>query len=230
MLRSVAANFLDLGHIFIVGHRPVWLREGQGLTHLPCADPHGVSKDANIIHKLLLACRVLDSDFIVNSDDQIFCRPIESRDLWAAWLDTSVHLPSAEECRNRSLWHDRLLRSLEECRRLGWPEWVCECHVPYAVDHEWYPRLMSKADCMDGNGLWTHIWLNAYIYEGPGRISHPVVPPESLMIRFRRGVSYEESKRALNSYQFVNFNDAGFTEGMIKALNEKFSEPSPWEA
>lgn len=230
MLRSVAAHCRDLWRVFIVGHKPGWLKEGEGLTYIPCDDPHGVSKDANIIHKLLLACRVVASDFIVNSDDQIFCAPVDARDLWAVWLDRSIKLREAEECRNRSLWHDRLLRSLEECRRQQWPDWICECHIPYPVDHEWYPRLMGKVDWNGGNGLWTHLWLNAYIAEGvPRRLDPPKDPPEFLTARFKRPVTYPDAKQAMENNRFVNFNDAGFTEGMIKALGEKFPKPSPWE-
>lgn len=230
MLRSAVANCRDLWRVFIVGHKPDWLRESDGLVHIPCQDPHGVSKDANIIHKLLLACQTLASDFIVNSDDQIFCTPVEVRDLWAVWLDTAVQLRQAEECRNYSFWHDRLLRSLDECRRLGWPDWVCECHIPYPVDHEWYPRLMAQVDWNAGNGLWTHIYLNGYVGQAwPRRLNAPVEPPGSLMVRFKRGVSYPEAKQALETHRFVNFNDAGFTDGMKQALAEKFPEPSPWE-
>lgn len=230
MLRSVVANCRDLWRIFIVGHKPTWLKEDDGLSHIPCDDPHGVSKDSNIIHKLLLACRTVASDFIVNSDDQIFCNPIEDRDLWSAWLDPSVKLKAAEECRNRSLWHDRLLRSLEECRRQQWPEHIWECHIPYPVDHEWYPRIMSKVDWNGGNGLWTHIYLSGYLAEAwPRRVSAPVAPPKSLVARFRRPISYNEAKQVLESHQFVNFNDAGFSDGMKKALAEHFPNPSPWE-
>lgn len=231
MLRSVAANCQDLWRVFIVGHKPRWLREVEGLTHVPCDDPHGVSKDSNIIHKLMLACRVVGGDFIVNSDDQIFCKPTNAGDLWNAWLDPSIDLHHAKASRNHSFWHDRLLRSLDECRRRGWPEWVFQCHVPYPVDHEWYPRLMSEIDWGADNGLLTHLYLNAYISEAwPRRLNPPVGPPDSLVRRFTRGVSYAEAKHAMETHTFVNFNDAGFTEGMIKALGERFPVPSPWEA
>jgi len=230
MLRSVSRHFQDLCRVLIVGHRPAWLKMGNRLEHLACDDPHPRAKDANIIRKILKACEYLGEDFIVNSDDQIFCQDVHSRDLWNAWLDPAIDLERSSARRKSSLWHDRMLLTVDECKRRQWPEWVFEVHIPYPVDHEWYPRLMQGLDYSTGNGLLTHIYLNAYFAEGfPRRFSEPTASPKLLTTRLKRAITYNEARSALARYRFVNFNDAGFTAGMKQALEEKFPDPSPWE-
>lgn len=230
MLRSVSKHCKDLWRVLIVGHRPAWLKVGDQLSHIPCDDPHARAKDANIIRKILLACKELGEDCIVNSDDQIFCQDVCSCDLWNAWLDNSIDLDQARARRKASLWHDRMLLTIDECRRRQWPEWVFEVHVPYPVDHEWYLRLMDGLDYTTGNGLLTHIYLNGYVAEAaPRRLSPPVEAPSGLMKRFKRLAPLTEVRTALTTHRFVNFNDSGFTSEMKQALAEKFPEPSPWE-
>jgi hypothetical protein len=53
-LRSLERNFPDLGRVWIVGHKPAWL---TGVVHIPMADVHKQNKDANLIDKILAACR-----------------------------------------------------------------------------------------------------------------------------------------------------------------------------
>ena len=51
-LRSMCRHFEDLGRVWVIGHRPAWLR---GVEHIPARDDHS-SKDINIIRKLEPAC------------------------------------------------------------------------------------------------------------------------------------------------------------------------------
>ena len=75
-LRSLEKNLLNLGNVFLVGHKPNWVK---GVTHIECGDPNQRNKDANIIRKVAKACehKKLREDFLFVSDDQVVVNPIE---------------------------------------------------------------------------------------------------------------------------------------------------------
>ena len=78
-LRSLEKNFPDLGRVWIVGHRPAWL---TGVVHVAMDDVHRHNKDANLIDKILAACRAGVSErFVRMSDDQVFLRPVRFADM-----------------------------------------------------------------------------------------------------------------------------------------------------
>lgn len=54
-LRSVETHLRGYRNIIVVGECPKWL---QNVVHIPAKDPFEFNKEANIAHKLLLACQL----------------------------------------------------------------------------------------------------------------------------------------------------------------------------
>lgn len=234
MLRSARENVPDLGVVFLVGHRPSWLKCDPQVEHVAFEDSHATSKDANIIRKILFCCRNCENgsgEFLVNSDDQIFCRPVRRSDLNAVWLASPRVFSDASLAGDKSFWHVRLLDTIMECRRNGWPELAFEVHLPYVVNTESYVKIMESIDYYSGNGLLTHIYFNAFLNEPGCDLADPVRPPEHWFIRFKwsKDLPFEDAQEALKSKVFLNYDDASYTAGLRQALQERFPVPAPWE-
>ena len=72
-IRSFQKHYKDLGKVFVVGHRPLWL---QNVIHIPAEDPYA-STETNIVSKILLGCiSDISEDFIFSADDYILLQDV----------------------------------------------------------------------------------------------------------------------------------------------------------
>jgi hypothetical protein len=234
-LRSVYENYSGLERLFVVGVCPSWLRLGNGVQLYVREDRDPRNKDVNIINKILDVVRGNEGEYLVNSDDQLFCRPVSDTDLRKVWLAPPSVLREAALLaagpKVKSVWHSRLLATLRECRLQGWPELVFEVHLPYVVDAEAYCKVMDALEGDYEDGLLTHIYFNAYLPKAGCRIPQPEAMPENLFQRFkwRKEVSLEEAREAIRTKAFINYDDMSYTAGLRQALAERFPNPAPWE-
>jgi len=215
-LRSIERHLENLGRVWIVGHRPAWIR---GVEHVPCEDRRR-SKDRNIIHKIEAACRAGVSErFVFWSDDQIFLRPLAFLQL-GPYTWGPVHERNGRDGR----WHRRLAVTRDWLHAEGFAAFHCDTHVPIPMERE---RLLELAelsrDCWDAHdGLTVGTWYVNGAEVQPQPMGHRKATIEA-------AVPAEQLRRKIAGRWFLGFNDAGFTPELRALLNELFPEPSRFE-
>lgn len=79
-LRSVEKHLRGFGRVIVVGECPGWARN---VIHLPADDPFRFNKEANICHKLLVACDsgIVSERFLFINDDHFFLDQVHVDDV-----------------------------------------------------------------------------------------------------------------------------------------------------
>ena len=221
-LRSIAKNFLDLGMVFVIGHRPTWL---TGVVHIEMPDRHKHNKDANLIEKLVAAYHWGASRWFLNvSDDQILLKPVRFADCRAFHGGDLAAMPRTFWGAHK--WKDRLKRTANHLVNHGLPCWHHDCHVPFPIHAETFARIASQADYATPPGFTIHTF-----YGNSAPIERTPIG--------RRKVTYEHAcylktniDYNLNEPEalFVGYSDAGMTPQFMDEIEYRFPEPSPWEA
>lgn len=209
--------------LYLIGHQPSWIKDA---VHVHCPDPYIRCKDANIINKILRACaeKSISDSFIVNSDDQYILKDIQP-DAMGPWLENPPLLPQAHKKRYASRWALRIVETVNWLKAHGMPERVFQSHIPYVVDKDKYPAIMTWVPWGQDNGFITHI------YQGIRYASVKVNPePNNLTVRFKGPVTTKnEINNLLRNATFFNFGDQGLNPPLREWLQEKFPNKSRWE-
>lgn len=211
-------------HVILVGHCPQWVNARA--IHIPCPDPYINAKDANIINKIMMAAGQFDisTDFVVNSDDQIFLREVELDE-----LEPKVENPCRlDEFKRRSqinAWYRRNLDTIGWCHANGYPEWILQSHMPYIVNKHQYAWAM--AHCPWGTGKFTtHVFFN--VLWGLKDYVRPDSEKPGTVARIKQVVNKHEFEKQMTGASFLNFNDAGWPV-IREYIENLFPVPSRWE-
>jgi len=215
-LRSIERYVENLGQVWIVGHRPTWLR---GVEHIPAGDPHP-SKDVNIIHKLLAACQAGVSErFVFWSDDQILLRPLAWSQLGPyTWRDL------AGQPANGKRWHRRLLATRDWLASRGLPTWHCDTHVPIPMERSRFLELADAARDVweSGEGVTVGTW-----YCNQAAQPRPMGDRKATI---EARLPTDQLHAAIAGRWFLGHNDAGFTSDLWALLDELFPDRCRFEA
>jgi len=205
--------------VYCVGHCPDWFLG----NHVECPDPYNISKDANIINKIMLMCskKEISQKFVVNSDDQYFLEVIDPEILENPPLDPPVRRGTYYGRGNGNSWHSRVVSTVDWCANNGYMDTIYDSHRPYMVDKELYIDALSRVAWGWGNGFTTHVYFNI-IGAIPGRDSGKTE-------RIKGPMMFKDIKKVCSGATFLNHNDSGLTPDMRKYLQEKFPTPSRWE-
>jgi hypothetical protein len=219
-LRSLHANFRDLGRIFIVGHRPRWL---HGIEHLAVPDRHAHNKDANLIEKLLAAIRWGVSAWFLNpSDDQILLRPVHFADCRAFHLgDLRDEPPSFW---GGGSWKKRLENTLRLLDSRGLPTFHHDAHTPMPIHGPTFAKVAGSVDFQRQPGYTIHT-----LYANSAPIEREPLGDQK--------ATYEHAchftsriQEALNGRTFLGYSDEGMTPAFMSEIEYRFPRPSPWES
>lgn len=213
-----------VGQVYLIGHCPAWARN---VIHLPMGDPSKI-KDANMINKVRAAVDTFDltEKFVVNSDDHYILRPITPDELgpWREQRNMALIMKELNMRKNSSEWCARLLRTLQWCKKNGYPEWVFQCHTPYPMEtakvHEAYSKLPYDKDL----GIVIHGYYNVALEE------EPPVEPEGSTFRLTVAMFEQQLEKALRNATFFNHSDIGYNAAARSWMLKKWPKPSRWEA
>lgn len=203
--------------VFLVGYRPAWATD---VIHVPCDDPYP-AKDANIISKILKAAEAIGGPFVVNSDDQYLLQPVTVDEL-GPWLENPCKLDRARRQTGPSLWSRRLVDTVGWCKANGYPQWVFQSHVPYVVGED-YAEVMGRVPWAEGNGLVTHVYFNLSLSV------EPEPEPIGMVGRVGRAMAKNKVLNLIERASFLNHNDPGLCDPLVKWLEHRFPTPSRWE-
>lgn len=217
-----------LNRVILIGHRPKWVKN---VIHVPYEDLYPQKhKDKNIIFKVLRACAIPDitDRFIVWSDDIYALRPLTLED-FGPWLEYPSQYEKIKDTpidQINSTWKQRLVQTVEYCKRNGYPTFTPDFHVPYIVDKRLYLEVMLDIPWHIGNGLLTHVFMNVLVKRG--KLKHPVLN-KNVILRIQEDYSEEDLQLLLKNKLFLNHNNNGLGEGMKRFLEKKFFRKSSYE-
>ncbi len=212
-IRSVEKNFLDLGRIWIVGRKPDWL---TGVCWIPMEDVHKHNKDANLIDKVLAACRAgVTEQFVFCSDDQIFLKPIrfsEMRALHYGDLTGRDKWASGSWWRRLRATRDVLLgRGLSTVKNF-------DSHCPTPYNREKFMALMPTFDYAPPPGFTINtLYCCAAGVDGE-KVGRKKVTAEA------KQNDADKIREGMNGRWYLGYNDGGLTDGLKKVLAEMFGE------
>jgi len=216
-LRSIERHVEGLGRVWIVGHRPGWVR---GVEHIPAGDPKR-SKDRNILAKLLAACEAGVSErFLFWSDDQVLLRPLAF-----GQFGPYHHGDLAARATVGKRWHQRLLGTRDWLQRQGYTAWHGDTHTPIPIQREKLLELaeLCREDWQQDDGFTIGSW-----YVGAAEMSPTPMGPRKATVE--AALPADRLRAAIAGRWFLGFNDAGFTPELRGLIEELFPEKCRFEA
>ena len=216
-LRSIARHVDFPGPtVWVIAEElPRWCRN---LRHIRHGDPYRANKDANLIAKILRACREpeLAGKFLFWSDDQVVLRhfppcgipPVYNRRGPAAF-------------RGSGRWHERMRHTFAFLAGRGIRlEWNWDSHVPQMFDKKLFPELIAPLDYTALPGFCVNT-----LYFGLRRF--PAVLPQNLVkmtCESDRPVSALDTRKL-----FLGYNDDALYSGLAEVLEQTFPTPCRYE-
>lgn len=218
-LRALERNFLDLGRVFVVGVQPHWLREA---VCIPFADRHKRNKDANLIDKVLAACKAGVSDtFVRCSDDEYVWRPCHVGEMLPYHGGELMRRPPKFWSGG---WKERLRRTADFLQSHGYPTKHFDTHIPTVTNRQLFMQAMSRSPYQRGKGFTINtLYLNQAALIDPPMLRHEKCTLEGSV------ADKEKIREALAGKLYLGFNDAGLTPALKEILEETFPEPSRYE-
>jgi hypothetical protein len=211
-LRSMEKYFPRLGRVFIVTETlPDWL---TGVVHVKVKDSHRRNKDANLIDKVLAACKAGVSDtFLRMSDDQCLLREWDGRDAW--------HAGEADGHKGGKWWK-RCQRTCDYLKAQGRPTWFYDCHCPMPVNRDEFIRVAEAAPYAEPPGF----CINT-LYFNSADIPRVRMNGEKLSVH--RPIGPKKLRRMARDKLFLGYSEAGTNRSMKRFLQRQFPEKSRFE-
>ncbi len=216
-LRSIARCGRGIGQVYIVTDAlPGWCRNVRLLRR---GDPHRHNKDANLIEKLLAACRLerLRRHFLFWSDDQVALRLFD-----AAGLVPIYNNRAPEHFAEARYWQKRMLHTFDYLEHRGFKlRWNWDSHVPQPMDKIRFRQLLEPIDFATLPGYCVNT-----LYFGLAAI-RPLVAQSQVKATFE---SSEPVVELPKNKLFLGYNDAAFESGLMTLLERRFPEKCSYEA
>jgi len=232
-LRSLVANFPNLGPVFVVGHRPDWLSDEA--IHIPMVDLHSRNKDANLINKILLAIHhdAMTEHFLRLSDDQMILQPTPFEKMRPRYLHDLADRTQRWWKHNR--WKKRLRRTYGLLLKEQRPTYHYDSHIPMPIEAERFAGTMARVDYDVGIGY----TINTLYYNLIGmKRRHKL---GKIKCTFEKPVMGEDGepltgqaaldaiREKLEGKTFLGYNDNGLTPELKQVIMDLYPKPSRFE-
>lgn len=148
-LRSLSF-FSDLGNIWIVGHKPDWVRN---VVHIHSADPFSNNKDANLINKIILISQQngITDHFLNFSDDQLLLKTCSYKDFIVPLFDNNMI--NFKENEKLTRWRTRLKNTINTLKVMNLPANCYETHIPTLINKYDYTSTLFQYPYPEGQGM-----------------------------------------------------------------------------
>jgi hypothetical protein len=219
-LRSLEKNFLDLREVYIVGYLPNFI---QNVIHIPAEDTFKANKDANLIQKVLLACKreQLTQNFVRMSDDQLLLQPCVASDFSPMYIRDLSEINWA--FMNR--WRTRLKRTFEVLILQGKPIYHYDSHLPALYNKKDFEWVMNQYEWGVERAGFT---INTLYFNNVAEKRKKV--PEGFKANFEQPFNnIEDIKLELLNKKVAGYNDKGLTEDLKSVISSLFPEKSHFE-
>jgi len=215
-LRSLEQNVKNIGNIYIMScYAPDWL---QNVTIIPVPDKHKRNKDANLIDKVLAACRLteLSDDFLRMSDDQVCINA------WDALDSIPVHNGRNPEFLIKRKWQRRLHRTWQYLVAHGvFIDYNWDAHVPQPYNKIKFLELIENANYEEPPGYCINTLYFGLLHEKK-RIEQNEI---KVTIENGGAINIDSPPNKV----WLGYNDSGLANGLFKWLSDKFPNKCKYE-
>lgn len=198
-LRKYCSSWLR--NIYVVGENP----NIQGVIHIPAKDPYTHDKDANIIHKIRVACEKipnLSDDFLMCSDDQLVTMESSFNDFRPRYL--RIYDPDDKfwinKKKNGTIWFKRLCQTLD---RFGKGARYFEPHIFTPMNKHKFIDMCKKYDYQNEHGITVFsLYYNFIGEKGVPHFDHIAIErPPFVIPKGVRLIGYFDSSFANNNFR-----------------------------
>jgi hypothetical protein len=211
-LRSIEKNFTNLGNVWIVGHKPKWLKN---VNFIKMKD--GQNRGANIINKIMRCCEEerLTAEFVRMSDDQYFLKKVNKIDSYYTYDMEGVRFDLRGK---RKEWFMRLNNARRYLRKRGHTAYNYETHFPMLVNKFRFIEIMGGVDYESA------LYPTNSIYFNIANLTHKKTP--DWMAKFyKEDVPMSE----IAGKTFLGHDDLGLSYALQDKLKELFPDKSGFE-
>ena len=213
-LRSFDKHFFNLRNVYIVGYKPEFLKN---VIHISVDDSFLQNKDANLINKILIACKreELSEVFIRCSDDQLLLQAVTLEDFQPKYL---YNLTECDFIKlNR--WKKRMKATFEYLEQNNYTTFNYDSHVPISVIKKEFVKIMKSIKIEDGIGKGYCI----------NTLYCNVLDIERNVIKHKVTLEGNKEIDILEDDLFMGYNDIGLTDELKLLLQQRFFEKSRFE-
>lgn len=214
-LRSLEKYFLDLGSVYLVGHRPKWVKN---VKHVYCPDYPTNNKGYNIITKILWAISAtnISSSFVFCSDDQCFLKPMITEGIKPYYV---YDLKGFKFKGGNKIWMKCLknTKKILEGQKLNCYNF--ESHTPKIIDGSAFKLIMRLYD-------WRIIMYPTHSLYFNNVVKNPQQMPDNYRAFFDKenmDVNLIEGK------SFLGYSDLGLSWQLQHKLAQLFPDKSRFE-
>lgn len=155
-LRSIEMHIADRGKIFIIGHRPEWIKN---IVHIPAKDQPGlVNKERNIMQKISLACKhpAISQEFVFMNDDHFLLQPLTfpMPYYYHQSLNSSVVKRTSGDGYSQSMRN-----TMEVLQKGGLTTYNFDIHCPIVYDKTKFLKVMK---CVDWSAAYGYVIKSLY--------------------------------------------------------------------
>lgn len=209
-LRSIEM-FYGSPEIFVVGIKPQWLKN---VNFIPFKEDPIQCRNKNVMQKLLLAAKTIQSDFVRWSDDILALSPISE----IPFYSQGTMIEAAWRCNYRTARFQLVINNT--IRKVGAHAPFFDIHTPFFTDHLKYIEFCSVSDWSDRN---THA-LRSYFANWAGYVPMPFT---DLKLFYSRTAA--ELNEICKERLFVSLGDEAFKGSVVEWMKGKFPVKSRWE-
>jgi hypothetical protein len=220
-LRSLEKNFLDLGRVFVCTTKPPpWL---VGAVVLPVPDANRHNKDANLIDKMLAACRAgVSQKFVRSSDDEMILLPKTVEQLLPYHVGPLGAKPKKFW---EGGWKARMRATFDLLVKNGETTFHFDSHIPKVYDRTLFMELCKRYDYHSGRGFCIDTW---YLNHVP-HVRRFQLKGEKLTLE-KPNNDLADLRARIAGKSYLGYNDNGLTPALKQLLQEMFPKPSRFEA
>ena len=222
-LRSVAAHLKDVGRVWVVGDDPGFLSKEVRFIRMMDMYPPKLNPAANIIGKVLAACKAGLSDrFLLMNDDFLFTKDMKGADIPLYHKGKFSDYPDSYFKDTNYLL--RMGKTFGILERQKIDAYNFGIHVPMPMDKGALVRVLSALNWQEGVGISLRAMygnLNVKLHNG-------VVQAKDVNIN--KHLTRAEIEAVAGRLGMLSYNDMGLNRAMKDWIRTRWPEKSKYEA
>ena len=233
VLRSIEKNFDGRPVIWLIGDKPEWI---NNVNIIPVERINGMDYMVymDTLQKLRTASltREIGRDFVYMYDDTYFINKVTFDDIAEVKALENMAMLAREKwflTSNASRkWKTLMLKTLEKLMECGYDINNYETHCPRVFNKKKVLDVMDLFDCENDIYMFSTLYYNVILEKNfePRRL----MPwGDGVKLGVYKQFTYEQLKGKVKDNKFLNYDNASYTEGVKRLLNEMFLEPSKYE-
>lgn len=214
-LRSFEKHLSGIGSLYIIGHRPPWLKNA---VHIPFGETLlAAIKERNICQKVLMACarQDLSRQFLFANDDHFLLKDFSADQF--PYYHSGPASKKLEKCNSFNPYRQTILNTINALDRdpLNY-----DCHCPILFHKVDFVNVMSAVYWQTDYG-----YLMKTLYCEVMKVPGTYCPDLKLTDLMEPDAIYE----AISSRPWFSVGGRAMSRNMVELLKELYPQKSQWE-